>query len=142
MADSPAVVRPEVLERWERHVAETADRLATAGADAGDQLRALIEFQVERALKGPPAQGASEVELCGLEPQEAAQLRWLIRRHVAMWSSVLVRLHPLDDEGTCLVRAQAVLGLIASARHRVGDNQHAPEAPMLTEMAWAAATAD
>jgi AcrR family transcriptional regulator len=115
--------------------------VAAAGADPGAQLRALIAFQTDFALDNPALITVQDRDLASLAEDDAAQVRRLQRRYVEVWVAVLARLHPDGDAEACRARAHAVFGLINSTPHSAGRLGRPAMAALLTDMAWAAATA-
>jgi AcrR family transcriptional regulator len=116
------------------------DRVAAAGNDPADQLRALIGFQVEFALDNPALIVVHDRDLTSLPAAEAAQVRRLQRRYVEVWVAVLARVHPDAEAAACRARAHAVFGLINSTPHSAGRLDRPAMAELLCAMAWAAAT--
>ncbi len=132
----------EMLLRISERLLEGGSRcVASAGTDAGDQLRALIAFQVDFALGNPALITVQDRDLGSLADADAAQVRRLQRRYVEVWVEVLSRLHPGADAATCRARAHAVFGLINSTPHSAGRLGRPAMATLLAEMAWSAATA-
>ncbi|NEK87362.1 TetR/AcrR family transcriptional regulator [Blastococcus saxobsidens] len=132
----------EMLLRISERLAEGGrERVAAAGAEPADQLRALIEFQVEFALDNPALIVVHDRDLTSLAESEAGQVRRLQRRYVEVWVTVLARLHPTDEAAACRARAHAVFGLINSTPHSAGRLDRPAMQELLCRMAWAAATA-
>ena len=115
--------------------------VAAAGSDPRAQLRALIAFQTDFALDNPALITVQDRDLASLAQADAAQVRRLQRRYVEVWVAVLARLHPDADAEACRARAHAVFGLINSTPHSAGRLGRPAMARLLSEMAWAAATA-
>ncbi|RBY84990.1 TetR/AcrR family transcriptional regulator [Blastococcus sp. TF02A-30] len=131
----------EILVRIsERLLAGGSERVAAAGADPADQLRALIAFQVDFALDNPALIVVHDRDLGSLPEADAAQVRRLQRRYVEVWVAVLARLHPTAEAAACRARAHAVFGLINSTPHSAGRVDRAAMAGLLADMAWSAAT--
>jgi AcrR family transcriptional regulator len=132
----------EMLEGISRHLlAGGRERVAVAGPDPAEQLRALIAFQVDFALDNPALIVVHDRDLASLPPEEAARVRGLQRRYVEVWVEVLARLRP--DEGTerSRARAHAVFGLVNSTPHSAGRLPRRQMAALLAAMAEAAASA-
>jgi AcrR family transcriptional regulator len=136
-----AMLAEMLLRISERLLAGGSERVAEAGDDVGKQLRALIAFQVEFALDNPALITVQDRDLGHLAAGDAAEVRRLQRRYVEVWVAVLARLHPAADAAACRARAHAVFGLINSTPHSAGRLSHPAMAVLLSDMAWAAATA-
>src|SRR3954453_5157705 len=117
-----------------RRVAGGTQRVAAAGADPEEQLRALVDFQVDFALGNPALITVQDRDLGSLPGAEAAQVRRLQRGYVEVWVTVLARLHPAADAATCRARAHAVFGLINSTPHSAGRLDRAAMADLLAQM--------
>src|SRR3954462_7241310 len=128
-----------LLRISERLLAGGTERVAAAGADPEEQLRALVDFQVDFALGNPALITVQDRDLGSLPGGEAAQGRRRQRGYVEVWVTVLARLHPAADAATCRARAHAVFGLINSTPHSAGRLDRDAMAALLADMAWAAA---
>ena len=132
----------EMLLRISEHLlAGGAERVAVAGADPGDQLRALIAFHVDFALDNPALITVQDRDLGALSAADARRVRQLQRRYVEEWVTVLARLHPQAGTAGCRARAHAVFGLINSTPHSAGRLTRPAMAALLATMAEAAAVA-
>ena len=132
----------EMLLRISERLLEGGTRcVAEAGDDVDAQLRALIAFQVDFALTNPALITVQDRDLGSLAEEDAGQVRRLQRRYVEVWVDVLGRLHRTTDVATCRARAHAVFGLINSTPHSAGRLGRPAMARLLSDMAWAAATA-
>jgi AcrR family transcriptional regulator len=140
-ASKDAMLAEMLLRISERLLAGGSERVAQAGDDAAEQLRALIAFQVDFALANPALITVQDRDLGTLADADAAQVRRLQRRYVDVWVAVLARLHPGAEAAACRARAHAVFGLINSTPHSAGRLSHPAMAALLGDMAWAAATA-
>jgi AcrR family transcriptional regulator len=140
-ASKDAMLAEMLLRISERLLAGGSERVAQAGDDAAEQLRALIAFQVDFALDNPALITVQDRDLVNVADADAAQVRRLQRRYVEVWVAVLARLHPGADAGACRARAHAVFGLINSTPHSAGRLSRPAMAALLSGMAWAAATA-
>jgi AcrR family transcriptional regulator len=140
-ASKDAMLAEMLLRISERLLAGGSERVAEAGDDAHGQLRALIAFQVDFALDNPALITVQDRDLVNVADADAAQVRRLQRRYVEVWVAVLARLHPGADAGACRARAHAVFGLINSTPHSAGRLSRPAMAALLSDMAWAAATA-
>jgi AcrR family transcriptional regulator len=140
-ASKDAMLAEMLLRISERLLAGGSERVAQAGDDAAEQLRALIAFQVDFALANPALITVQDRDLGTLADADAAQVRRLQRRYVEVWVAVLARLHPGAEAAACRARAHAVFGLINSTPHSAGRLSHPAMAALLGDMAWAAATA-
>jgi AcrR family transcriptional regulator len=140
-ASKDAMLAEMLLRISERLLAGGSERVAQAGDDAAEQLRALIAFQVDFALANPALITVQDRDLGTLADADAAQIRRLQRRYVEVWVAVLARLHPGAEAAACRARAHAVFGLINSTPHSAGRLSHPAMAALLGDMAWAAATA-
>jgi AcrR family transcriptional regulator len=139
-ASKDAMLAEMLLRISERLLAGGSERVAQAGDDAAEQLRALIAFQVDFALANPALITVQDRDLGTLADADAAQVRRLQRRYVEVWVAVLARLHPGAEAAACRARAHAVFGLINSTPHSAGRLSHPDMAALLGDMAWAAAT--
>jgi AcrR family transcriptional regulator len=139
-ASKDAMLAEMLLRISERLLAGGSERVAAAGADPADQLRALIAFQVDFALDNPALIVVHDRDLGSLPDADAAQVRRLQRRYVEVWVAVLARLHPTAEAAACRARAHAVFGLINSTPHSAGRVDRAAMAGLLADMAWSAAT--
>jgi AcrR family transcriptional regulator len=140
-ASKDAMLAEMLVRISERLLAGGSERVAEAGDDAHGQLRALIAFQVDFALDNPALITVQDRDLVNVADADAAQVRRLQRRYVEVWVAVLARLHPGADAGACRARAHAVFGLINSTPHSAGRLSRPAMAALLSDMAWAAATA-
>jgi AcrR family transcriptional regulator len=140
-ASKDAMLAEMLVRISERLLAGGSERVAEAGDDAHGQLRALIAFQVDFALDNPALITVQDRDLVNVADADAAQVRRLQRRYVEVWVAVLARLHPGADAGACRARAHAVFGLINSTPHSAGRLSRPAMAVLLSDMAWAAATA-
>ena len=140
-ASKDAMLAEMLLRISERLLAGGSERVAQAGDAADGQLRALIAFQVDFALDNPALITVQDRDLVNVADADAAQGRRLQRRYVEVWVAVLARLHPGADAAACRARAHAVFGLINSTPHSAGRLSRPTMAALLSDMAWAAATA-
>jgi AcrR family transcriptional regulator len=140
-ASKDAMLAEMLLRISQRLLAGGSERVAQAGNDPEGQLRALIAFQTEFALDNPALITVQDRDLGNLFERDAAEVRRLQRRYVEVWVSVLARLHPHADAVACRARAHAVFGLINSTPHSAGRLSRPQMATLLSDMAWAAATA-
>ena len=132
----------EMLEGISQRLLSGArDRVATAGPDPTDQLRALVAFQVDFALDNPALITVHERDLVTLPADDAATVRRLQRRYVEVWVDVLARLRPEEGTHASRARAHAVFGLVNSTPHSAGRVSRAEMAGLLAAMAEAAALA-
>ena len=140
-ASKDAMLAEMLVRISERLLAGGTARVAAAGADPADQLRALIAFQVDFALGNPALITVQDRDLGALSDADARQVRQLQRRYVEEWGAVLGRLHPGASTATCRARAHAVFGLINSTPHSAGRLARPAMARLLEQMAEAAARA-
>src|SRR3954453_22242655 len=133
-AGKDAILAEMLVGISERLLAGGTERVAAAGADPEEQLRALVDFQVDFALGNPALITVQDRDLGSLPGAEAAQVRRLQRRYVEEWVTVLARLHPASDAATCRARAHAVFGLINSTPHSAGRLDRAAMADLLAQM--------
>jgi AcrR family transcriptional regulator len=140
-ASKDAMLAEMLLRISETLLAGGAQRVAHVGDDPATQLRALIAFHVDFALDNPALITVQDRDLGSLPERDAAQVRRLQRRYVEVWVTVLARLHPAADAAACRARAHAVFGLINSTPHSAGRLSRPAMAALLSDMAWAAATA-
>ncbi|MCZ2819581.1 TetR/AcrR family transcriptional regulator [Modestobacter sp. VKM Ac-2977] len=140
-ASKDAMLAEMLLRISERLLAGGTERVAAAGASPVDQLRALVEFQVDFALDNPALITVQDRDLGALTDRDARQVRQLQRRYVEEWVAVLARLHPEASTAACRARAHALFGLINSTPHSAGRVARPAMAGLLAEMAMAAALA-
>jgi AcrR family transcriptional regulator len=140
-ASKDAMLAEMLLGISERLFGGGSEVVAQAGDDVQGQLRALIAFQVDFALANPALITVQDRDLGNLADADAAEVRRLQRRYVEVWVAVLARLHPGADAAACRARAHAVFGLINSTPHSAGRVSRPAMAALLSDMAWAAATA-
>ena len=140
-ASKDSMLAEMLLRISERLLEGGSDVVAQAGDDVPGQLRALIAFQVDFALDNPALITVQDRDLVNVADADAAQVRRLQRRYVEVWVAVLARLHPAADAAACRARAHAVFGLINSTPHSAGRLSRPAMAALLSDMAWAAATA-
>ncbi|MCZ2847248.1 SACE_7040 family transcriptional regulator [Modestobacter sp. VKM Ac-2978] len=138
-ASKDAMLAEMLLRISERLLAGGTERVAAAGASPVDQLRALVEFQVDFALDNPALITVQDRDLGALTDRDARQVRQLQRRYVEEWVAVLARLHPEASTAACRARAHALFGLINSTPHSAGRVARPAMAGLLAEMAIAAA---
>jgi AcrR family transcriptional regulator len=139
-ASKDAMLAEMLLRISERLLAGGAERIAAAGDDPVDQLRALVAFQVDFALDNPALITVQDRDLGALAEQDARRVRQLQRRYVEEWVTVLARLQPEASPAACRARAHAVFGLINSTPHSAGRLPRAAMAQLLGDMAIAAAS--
>nr|WP_208383995.1 TetR/AcrR family transcriptional regulator [Modestobacter marinus] len=139
-ASKDAMLAEMLLRISERLLAGGTQRVAAAGAVPVDQLRALVEFQVDFALDNPALITVQDRDLGALTDRDARQVRQLQRRYVEEWVTVLARVHPGASTAACRARAHALFGLINSTPHSAGRVARPAMAALLAEMAMAAAT--
>jgi AcrR family transcriptional regulator len=140
-ASKDAMLAEMLLGISERLFGGGSEVVVQAADDVQGQLRALIAFQVDFALANPALITVQDRDLGNLADADAAQVRRLQRRYVEVWVAVLARLHPGADAAACRARAHAVFGLINSTPHSAGRVSRPAMAALLSDMAWAAATA-
>jgi AcrR family transcriptional regulator len=140
-ASKDAMLAEMLLRISERLLEGGSEVVALAGEDVPGQLRALIAFQVDFALDNPALITVQDRDLGTLADAEAAEVRRLQRRYVEVWVAVLARLHPGAEAPACRARAHAIFGLINSTPHSAGRLSRPAMAALLSDMAWAAATA-
>ena len=140
-ASKDAMLAEMLVRISERLLAGGTARVAAAGDDPADQLRALIAFQVDFALDNPALITVQDRDLGALSDADGRRVRQLQRRYVEEWVAVLARLHPGTPTAACRARAHAVFGLINSTPHSAGRLARPAMAELLTAMAEAAATA-
>src|SRR4051794_7307064 len=140
-ASKDAMLAEMLLRISERLLAGGSEQVAAAGDDAQGQLRALIAFQVDFALANPALITVQDRDLGNLAATDAAQVRRLQRRYGEAGVAVLVRLPPGAGAAACPARAHAVFGLMNPPPHSAGRLSSPGMAALLSDMAWAAATA-
>jgi AcrR family transcriptional regulator len=141
-ASKDAMLAEMLLRISERLLAGGTAQVTAAGPHPGDQLRALIGFQVDFALDNPALITVQDRDLGVLSERDARHVRQLQRRYVEVWVEVLARLHPQASTAACRARAHAVFGLINSTPHSAGRLARPAMADLLAGMAEAAAGAE
>ncbi|MGY1845408.1 SACE_7040 family transcriptional regulator [Modestobacter sp. SYSU DS0875] len=136
-----AMLAEMLLRISERLLAGGGERVAAAGDDPLEQLRALIAFQVEFALDNPALITVHDRDLGVLGETDARRVRQLQRRYVEVWVEVLGRVHPRAGTAACRARAHALFGLVNSTPHSAGQLPRPAMAELLGAMTLAAATA-
>jgi len=139
-ASKDAMLAEMLVRISERLLAGGTARVAGAGDDPADQLRALIAFQVDFALDNPALITVQDRDLGALGDADARRVRRLQRRYVEQWVAVLARLRPGEPTAACRARAHAVFGLVNSTPHSAGRLPRPAMAALLATMAEAAAT--
>lgn len=110
---------------------------AAAATDAEALLAALVEQQVQFALRQPDLIVVHARELRQLDDEQAHIVRALQRQYVDVWVAVLRRLYPRVVKARATAAVQAAIGLINSTPY-TGSLQPRSLAPMLRDMALAA----
>lgn len=109
------------------------------------QLRSLIAFHVDFALRDADVIRVHDRDLASLTDDDRHTVRRLQREYIQVWIDTLSALHPSRDADDLRLRAQACFGLINSTPHSVRGLRTSPSdaevRSTLEAMAHAALTA-
>ena len=106
-----------ILVRVSERLRAGGSAVIAADEDPQAQLRALVQFHVDFALREADVIRVQDRDLASLSDEDRHTVRRLQREYVALWMEVLARLHPERTESDLRVRAHACFGLINSTPH-------------------------
>lgn len=112
---------------------------ASACDDPHDLLEALVEFQVDFALREPELIVVQDRDLANLPAQARRKVRRLQRTYVEIWVDAIRRAGPGLDADAARIAAHGAFGLLNSTPHS-GSGDPAQVAVVLRRMALAALT--
>jgi AcrR family transcriptional regulator len=107
----------EMLVGISEHLLDGAQALTAAADDPDDALRALVDFQVEFAMRQPELIVVHDRDIANLPPTARRRVRMLQRRYVEVWVDTLQRRHPGLATATARTAAHAAFGLLNSTPH-------------------------
>jgi AcrR family transcriptional regulator len=101
-------------------------------------LAALVDFQLDFALREPELITVHDRDLANLPTEERHRVRALQRAYVEIWVDALRRHTPGLDPGAARVAAHGVFGLLNSTPHSTPRTDPSQAAALLRRMALAA----
>ncbi|WP_219413004.1 SACE_7040 family transcriptional regulator [Pseudonocardia nigra] len=127
----------EMLVGISEHLLEGGRARAAASDDPHEVLAALVEFQVEFALREPELIVVQDRDLANLPAPARRRVRQLQRTYVEIWVDTLRRAHPGLSAESARIAAHGTFGLLNSTPH---SGRGPAVAPLLARMALAALT--
>jgi AcrR family transcriptional regulator len=127
----------EMLVGISEHLLAGGQARASASEDPQQVLAALVEFQVEFALREPELIVVQDRDLANLPPVAGRRVRQLQRTYVEIWVDALQRAHPGLSRESARIAAHGAFGLLNSTPHA---GRSAEAAALLRRMALAALT--
>lgn len=112
--------------------------LAGRITEPAELLAALVDFQLEFALREPELITVHDRDLANLPTEERHRVRALQRAYVEIWVDALRRHAPGLDPAAARVAAHGVFGLLNSTPHSAPRTDPAQAATLLRRMALAA----
>ncbi len=129
----------EMLAGISEHLLAGGRERAAASEDPLAVLTALVEFQVDFALREPELIVVQDRDLANLPTEARRRIRKLQRTYVEIWVDTLRRVSPDLPDDAARIAAHGAFGLLNSTPHsRSGDQTQA--AAVLRRMALAALT--
>lgn len=131
----------EMLIGISEHLLAGGQARARSSDDPRAVLRALVEFQVDFALREPELIVVQDRDLANLPVEARRRVRLLQRTYVEIWVEALQRVHPRLPVESARIAAHGAFGLLNSTPHSAPgiDAEHAPAvAAVLRRMALAA----
>ncbi|MEJ3657388.1 TetR/AcrR family transcriptional regulator [Actinomycetes bacterium KLBMP 9759] len=127
----------EMLVGISEHLLAGGQERAAASDDPREVLAALVEFQVDFALREPELIVVQDRDLANLPTAERRNVRRLQRTYVEIWVDTLQRANPGLTAAAARTAAHGAFGLLNSTPH----TDRTPEtAHLLSRMALAALT--
>ncbi|HVL85475.1 MAG TPA: TetR/AcrR family transcriptional regulator [Pseudonocardia sp.] len=125
----------EMLVGISEHLLAGGHSRAAATDDPGELLAALVDFQLDFALREPELIVVQDRDLANLPPDARRRVRRLQRTYVEIWVDAIRRASPELSAEQARIAAHGTFGLLNSTPHsaRGGD-----AAPLLRRMALAA----
>ncbi|GEL17485.1 SACE_7040 family transcriptional regulator [Pseudonocardia asaccharolytica] len=130
----------EMLIRISEHLLAGGQERAAASDDPREMLAALIDFQVDFALREPELIVVQDRDLANLPPEPRRRVRLLQRTYVEIWVDVLRRINPDLTAEAARIAAHGAFGLLNSTPHSRTRAGTAEVAALLHRMAWTALT--
>ncbi|MFC5993691.1 TetR/AcrR family transcriptional regulator [Pseudonocardia hispaniensis] len=130
----------EMLIGISEHLLAGGQDRAAASDDPREVLAALIDFQVDFALREPELIIVQDRDLANLPPEPRRRVRLLQRTYVEIWVDVLRRVNPDLTAETARIAAHGAFGLLNSTPHSRTRGSTTEVAALLHRMAWTALT--
>jgi AcrR family transcriptional regulator len=105
-----------VLIKVSEDLVAGGNRVVNESGEAGERMRALVEFHVDFALRHADVIRVQDREVAHLSDDDRAEVRRLQRTYIELWMDTLARLVTTTPEELRL-RVQACFGLINSTPH-------------------------
>jgi AcrR family transcriptional regulator len=131
----------EMLVGISEHLLAGGRARAAAAEDPHEVLAALVDFQLDFALREPELIVVQDRDLANLPPDARRRVRLLQRTYVEIWVDTLRRANPGLAVADARVAAHGAFGLLNSTPHSASarDGRRARDAaPLLRRMALAA----
>ncbi|WP_214367709.1 TetR/AcrR family transcriptional regulator [Pseudonocardia sp. H11422] len=130
----------EMLIGISEHLLDGGQERAAASDDPREVLAALIDFQVDFALREPELIVVQDRDLANLPPEPRRRVRLLQRTYVEIWVDTLRRINPALSPEAARIAAHGAFGLLNSTPHSGTRGSRAEVAALLHRMTWAALT--
>ena len=124
----------EMLSGISEHLLAEGRVRAAASADPWTVLEALVDLQLEFALREPELIVVHDRDLANLPPAARRRVRMLQRRYVEIWVETLQRVHPGLAAESARIAAHGAFGLLNSTPH---TSRGADARPLLRRMVLA-----
>ena len=129
----------EMLAGISEHLLAGGQTRAASSDDPRAVLEALVDFQVDFALREPELIVVQDRDLANLPAQARRRVRRLQRTYVEIWADTLRRISPGLPADTARIAAHGAFGLLNSTPHS-GSDDTTQVAAMLRRMALTALT--
>jgi len=129
----------EMLVGISAHLLAGGQARVAASEDPHEVLTALVEFQVDFALREPELIVVQDRDLANLPTDARRRVRKLQRTYVEIWVDTLRRISPDLPDDAARIAAHGAFGLLNSTPHS-GSGNMAQAAAVLRRMALAALT--
>jgi AcrR family transcriptional regulator len=145
----PALYRhfPSKEALLSRMLVEISERLLAGGTALAERidepaglLAALVDFQLDFALREPELITVQDRDLANLSDEDRHRVRAVQRAYVEIWVDALRRLRPGLSVPDARIAAHGVFGLLNSTPHSAPRVPPAQAEPLLRAMAMAALT--
>lgn len=133
----------EMLVGISEHLLAGGRARAAASEDPHEVLAALVDFQLDFALREPELIVVQDRDLANLPADARRRVRLLQRTYVETWVDTLQRVNPGLAAADARVAAHGAFGLLNSTPHSAAARDGRPSrdaAPLLRRMALAALT--
>lgn len=130
----------EMLVGISEHLLAGGRERAAASDDPREVLAALVDFQLDFALRSPELIVVQDRDLANLPPEPRHQVRQLQRTYVEIWVDVLRAITPGLTPESARIAAHGAFGLLNSTPHSGTRGSTEQVAVRLRAMAWAALT--